>query len=291
MFPNFLCIGAEKSGTSWLYYNLKKHPQIWMPPVKEIHYLDEIQRHPSLTILDRLFDSHFYNRNWRQILKEQIKSNLRHPNLENILWYGKYLFNPRNDEWYASIFDTANDKVTGDITPEYSSFKTEEVAYVYRIMPKSKIIFLMRDPIDRAWSHALMYERKKGEKFSEAEFIEHFNSKHSRIKGNYLRTIKNWQSYYPKKQFFIGYFEEIQQCPENFLIRLSKFLEVELPKNSINPKTIRKKINSSRTKQEIPLNFAVHLARLYHDELESLDEQFGGEYTSNWLDYAKELLS
>ena len=156
MLPNFLCIGAEKSGTTWLYHNLKKHPQIWMPPVKEIHYLDEIQRKPSLTILDRLFDSRFYNQNWRQIFKEQIKSNLRHPNLDNILWYSNYLFSPRNDQWYTSLFERARERITGDITPEYSSFKTEEVAYAYKIMPKSKIIFLLRNPIERAWSHALM---------------------------------------------------------------------------------------------------------------------------------------
>ena len=289
MFPNFLCIGAEKSGTSWLYYNIKKHPQVWMPPVKELHYLDEIQRKLSLTILDRLFDNRSYNRNWRRILKEEIKSNIRRPNLDNIFWYSNYLFNPRNDRWYASLFERASDRITGDITPEYSSFKTEEVAYVYRIMPKSKIIFLMRNPIDRAWSHALMDEKKKGEKFSEAEFIEHFNSRRSRIKSNYLRTIKNWQSYYPQEQFCIGYFEEIQNCPEELLLRLYKFLEVELPKNKIQSKTIRKKINPSGNTGKIPQNFAVYLANLYYDELESLHEHFG-EYTSSWLDDAKKLL-
>ena len=289
MFPHFLCIGAEKSGTSWLYYNLKKHPQIWMSPVKEMHYLDEIQRHASANIIDRFFNSRFYHQNWRRILKEQIKSNLRHPNLKNILWYGKYLFYPRNDRWYASVFDRASDRITGDITPEYSSFKTEEVAYVYKIMPKSKIIFLMRNPMERAWSHALMDQKKKGEKFSEAEFIEHFNSRHSRIKSDYLRTIKNWQSYYPQEQFFIGYFEEIQKCPEDILMRLYKFLKVELPRNKINPKAIKRKINPSGNTGEIPSHFALHLARLYYDELESLHEHFG-EYTSNWLDYAKKLL-
>jgi len=40
MFPDFLGIGAQKSGTTWLYQNLAAHPQIWMPPVKELHYLD-----------------------------------------------------------------------------------------------------------------------------------------------------------------------------------------------------------------------------------------------------------
>lgn len=289
MLPNFICIGAEKSGTTWLYYNLKKHSQIWMPPVKEIHYLDEIQYKPFFTIFDRFFDNHFYNQNWRQILKKQIKSNLRNPDLKNILWYSKYLFKSRNDKWYASLFEMSNGKISGDITPAYSSFTAERVAYVHKIMPDSKIIFLMRNPIDRAWSDALMYERKKGEKFSEEEFINCFNSKGSRTKGNYLRTIKNWQSFYPQEQFFIGYFEEIEQCPENLLTRLSNFLKVDLPENSLNPKTIRKKINYSKTKKEIPLKFSKHLAGIYYNELESLHANFGS-YTSEWFNCAKKIL-
>ena len=40
MFPHFLCIGAQKAGTTWLYDNLKDHPEVWLAPVKEIFYFD-----------------------------------------------------------------------------------------------------------------------------------------------------------------------------------------------------------------------------------------------------------
>jgi hypothetical protein len=40
MLPNFLIIGAEKAGTTWLYDRLKRHPDIFMPEVKEIHYFN-----------------------------------------------------------------------------------------------------------------------------------------------------------------------------------------------------------------------------------------------------------
>lgn len=39
----FMCIGAQKSGTTWLHRQLRNHPQIWLPPVKELHYFDTIQ--------------------------------------------------------------------------------------------------------------------------------------------------------------------------------------------------------------------------------------------------------
>src|SRR5215470_9868606 len=38
--PDFLCIGLQKAGTGWLYDQLQFHPDFWMPPIKEIHYLD-----------------------------------------------------------------------------------------------------------------------------------------------------------------------------------------------------------------------------------------------------------
>src|SRR4029453_18936667 len=47
--PDFLCVGAQKAGTSWLYHQLVSHPDFWMPPVKELHYFDEMthSRHPD----------------------------------------------------------------------------------------------------------------------------------------------------------------------------------------------------------------------------------------------------
>jgi hypothetical protein len=38
--PDFICVGAQKAGTQWLYDQLAWHPAFWMPPVKELHYLD-----------------------------------------------------------------------------------------------------------------------------------------------------------------------------------------------------------------------------------------------------------
>jgi len=38
VMPNFLIIGAAKSGTTSLYEYLKQHPQIWMSPVKETNF-------------------------------------------------------------------------------------------------------------------------------------------------------------------------------------------------------------------------------------------------------------
>jgi hypothetical protein len=42
--PIFYAWGLRKAGTSWLYRQLERHPDFWMPPVKELHYLDSLTR-------------------------------------------------------------------------------------------------------------------------------------------------------------------------------------------------------------------------------------------------------
>src|ERR1700749_4313420 len=41
-FPDFLCIGAQKAGTTWLDSNLRRHPDVWLPPLKELHYFNSV---------------------------------------------------------------------------------------------------------------------------------------------------------------------------------------------------------------------------------------------------------
>ena len=40
--PRFLCIGAQKAGTSWLFAQLQSHPEVWMPPIKELQYFNHL---------------------------------------------------------------------------------------------------------------------------------------------------------------------------------------------------------------------------------------------------------
>src|SRR5689334_15761196 len=47
--PDFLCVGAQKAGTGWLYEQLRSHPDFWMPPVKELHYFDRAWRSPRVS--------------------------------------------------------------------------------------------------------------------------------------------------------------------------------------------------------------------------------------------------
>ena len=301
MFPNFLCIGAQKAGTTWLHHNLKKHPDLWLPPVKEIHYFDEKEyckqrNKPLPNIFDRLFDNSVYNQ-WRRkqfkrLIKCGIKSFIKNRKFQDISWPFKF-FICLNEQWYASLYEPGRDKITGDITPEYSVIRKELVAHIYETMPNAKIIFIMRNPIQRAWSQVFMNlcrEGKKLDNVSEEELLKRkeFNEPWEKNRGNYLQIIKIWKAYYPEKHFFIGFFEEITECPEDFLLRICNFLGVEAASNYLN-KIEKSKVHTYGNKGAIPKNIAVYLARNYYDEIENLSKCYGG-YATDWLDYANRLL-
>lgn len=312
MFPNFLCIGAEKAGTTWLFTNLKKHPEIWIP-IKEVHYFDEKEISQSLPIIFSLFSSkylikipylHRYINNRASI--PYFQTHLRHRikyyqkeffqkkelNYQSLSQDIKYFFLYRNNNWYKSLFiSNQKDRIIGDITPAYSILNQESVANIYKIMPNIKIIFIMRNPVQRAWSGVQMHFGIKGKSLTSAskeEFIDHFNSQDSQLRSSYLRTLKIWKNYYPEKQFFIGFFEEIERCPEDFLNRICNFLEVDSSFYT-SSNFINKKINEGKNKISIPQNLAKYLCNIYYDEIKDLNKIFKS-YTNEWIDYTNEIL-
>lgn len=284
MFPEFLCIGAQKSGTTWLYENLKQHPEIWLTPVKEVHFFNYYLYHPSP------FRRKFYTRIWREQFRGETRQSLLSRNLYKLKWDLKFFFKPRTVEWYSSIFEPGVGKVTGDITPAYSTLDLNQVSYIHELMPDAKIIFLMRNPIDRAWSQVKMLAEENNIDLNKnpRKFIfDTINSKRQILRGNYKRTINNWQTYYNEK-FFIGFFEEITECPEDFLARVCRFLEIDASREIV-PKTIRDKFNVG-VHLSMPPDVANYLAKMYYEEIKELYKLFDG-YAGRWLEYAEKLLT
>jgi hypothetical protein len=169
--PDFLGIGAQKSGTSWLHENLRHHPDAFVSPVKELHY----------------FDSHF---------DEPLRN-------------------------YSEIFKPAGNRLKGEVTPAYSILPVERIKYIRAIMPDVRLIFLMRNPIERAWSHAVMIlvtqAGKSYEQITPAEFYEHFTSDANQLRGDYETIIDSWLSVFPAEQLLLGFFEEIIHQPVELL--------------------------------------------------------------------------
>jgi hypothetical protein len=286
-YPDFVGIGAQKSGTTWLYRNLRDHPQIWMPK-KEVHYFDQKIDDTSFRLRDRLLGKQPEDLAWRQQVKHWTGVHLKRFSLPGLLWVYRYYMRPPDDGWYAALFAAGGGKTTGEITPNYSVLDREQIAHVHDIMPEAKIIFLMRNPIERAWSQTVMYfdkrESRRVEEVREEEFLD-FTRSQASLHTDYLRTLENWGSFFPEKQIFVGFLEDVHFYPNRLLARAYRFLGVD---PSADYRVIRRKIHS-RDVETMPTRLASGLAETYLRDAGALEERFGG-YASFWRYAARRLV-
>jgi hypothetical protein len=304
-FPDFLGIGAQRAGTTWLSENLRQHPQIWMPPKKELHYFNRFYSSaPSLMVVDslfrRIFSQHSASRRWRRAVKGRLTEAWGEHNWKRMTWELRFLFGQYGDEWYASLFRDGKGRVTGEITPAYAILNLEDIEPISKLMPEVKLIFIVRNPIDRAWS-AIRFRRwrmkrrhrRRGEKaeippLSIAELDSYFQAPEWVQRGDYVRTLSNWLSFFPEEQLFIGFFEDIVQDPEPLLVRLFDFLGVDSTQEYVTQLAF--KPSNPSPKKQMPRDLRLHLTKRYYPQIETLSEMLGG-YATQWQEEAEELLS
>ena len=234
--PSFICIGAQKAGTTWLYVNLKRHPQFRFR-AKEIHYFD-VDRHFKKPL--EYYSEHF-NFNGRRV-------------------------------------------ISGDITPSYGVLDEDRLELMQKLVPKVKLIMLMRNPVDRAWSMVTMhFAKNQGADMATlpVETIMKFLRRDKVLdRGNYLDIIERYHSYWPKENFFLGFYEQIKEDPEKLLSEIFEFLgakrDVDL--SSLPTKEV---INKRTPSYEMPEEVRDFLRDYYREHIDRMVEVFG-EPAERW---------
>jgi len=140
-------------------------------------------------------------------------------------------------EWYEKFFDGWNgEKAVGEKTPNYLYHKRTPER-IYRYLPNIKLIFVFRNPIDRAYSHYWHNVRSGQETltFEKALEKEEERIKNERIKetysykdkGKYIVQIKRYAEYFSKSQILFILAEDLKERGEATLKKILKFLNVE----------------------------------------------------------------
>lgn len=286
MQPDFLCFGSTRTGTSYLHNRLREHPAIWMPPEKEIHYFDD-QRTEG-----------FFSRKHMRHVSEAI------PNLraavrgkrgagQELAWQLRYFFGRRSDAWYLSLFDVPPDLITGAIEPGYAKLDPRMLRVVYGLMPDTKLLYLMRDPIDRAWSSitkSLAKNKKRSMASVSADEIRSKLARSSIWMSTYIEHIRRWEEVYPSGRIFFGFFEEIERDPSAFLNRVCEFLNVaHFPR--VDRDVFAQPVNHTRGyKTAIPDSVEHDLAEQLLDPTRALARRFGG-YPEKWLERMERIVN
>jgi len=256
--PDFLCVGAHKAGTTWLYQQLDSHPDFWMPPVKELHYFDQLSR------VQRAARPRCRDKRDLRFL-ERLKSLSAKPTIDL--------------ENYGRLFEPKGPLLSGDISPNYSTLSNEVIGQVLRFFPHLKVIFLARDPVERVWSHLSMEVHYRQIEPFDVTNIDAINRNLFR-RGMLLRSypsavVARWKRHVHPERLRVYFFDDLQSDPAELRRSILRFLGADPDKAGSRPKA---HYNSWTTMEKLPLTNKVrsHLAQFFKKELKTCAARLGG---------------
>lgn len=160
----FLCVGAAKAGTSWLHAQLSRHPECHFREIKELHYFSALEA-------GRLGNELQKHRRWHVDLLERLARGGQAPNdlqarrlADRGAWMDVLERGVEDVPGYlAYLKGGAGEKpVMGELTPAYALLPETRLAAMAKMAADVRFLYLMRDPVERLWSHIRMMAERRG---------------------------------------------------------------------------------------------------------------------------------
>jgi len=236
VLPNFFIVGAPKAGTTSLYHLLDQHPQIYMSPVKEPCYF-------ASEIRPENFSAEHEPRIRREA--QELRQYLSGPMLEK-------RFSGVVSKWddYLKLFQNAtNEKAIGEASVCYLWSQTAAQNIISRV-PNAKIIIVLRDPAERAFSQYLHTVTSGLTSQSFREQVEEsvrspggkFDVLHPFLElGLYHQQVKRYLELFPKENLRIYFYQEQAQIVPDILqfLCLDSSIAPDLSERHLEPRIPR----------------------------------------------------
>lgn len=207
--PDFLVIGAMRSGTTSLARWLRAHPQAFVPVTKELHF----------------FDLH-----WDQ----------------GVAWYERH-------------FDGAGQaSAAGEATPNYL-YHHEVPGRIAQVLPGIRLVAVLRNPVDRAWSHYWMNVQKGRERLS---FEDALASEPKRLatedapwrwayldRGRYAEQLRRYEERFGRYRMHVLLFDDMRADAVAAYRGVCRFLGIDdavVPDEVGRPANAYRKVRSHR---------------------------------------------
>ncbi|MFQ1700541.1 sulfotransferase [Loktanella agnita] len=234
------CVGATKAGTSWLYRYLHDHPDCALPAVKEAHYWDtfdpEVRERQVSAFRIRLRelrilreDATAAGRGWQV---QNVKRRMRDMKRLIAAVDGHRTGDAAYHDWLTARGEDV--RLFADITPNYATVPDEMLTRMLALSPRVKVLFLIRDPLDRLWSHIRMQARRQRQSHEVYEkkannilyrMLNRGQETHILERGDYPKIIRRLRRVVPDDRLRIQFTEDMMR--QDGLSPLCEFLDIE----------------------------------------------------------------
>lgn len=130
-------------------------------------------------------------------------------------------------EWYASLFNDAKpDQICGEASTDYTKFPQypETAARIAQTLPEVKMIYIMRNPVDRAYAYYMHWGRQLGYKET---FEERMKQTNIYLDASYyIMQIEQYLQFFPKESFRFLLMDDLIQQPAKSLQEICQFIGV-----------------------------------------------------------------
>ncbi|MBM4146913.1 MAG: sulfotransferase [Nitrospira sp.] len=258
----FLCVGAQKAGTTWLHSQLSSHSQITFTNVKEIHYFNTIHNGSILLTQRKVEHIERLIKNNKFALMQYFTNLSRGLPVDEKL---RKLLSPVDDKWYCDLFKDKKGIYAADFSPEYALIGEEGFRHVRRLSQNRKIVFIMRDPISRAASAIRYFYKTKGTDISVVPIDEMTKLAETPTiiqMSSYGDTITHLDKVFDGKDVKYLFYEDMMSNKQEHIEKITTFLEINNIK--LSESSLEKRVNETES-FELPLRISEILAeRLTH---------------------------
>ena len=227
--PNFFVVGAAKAGTTSLYNYLKEHPEVYLSPIKEPNY----------------FNTEMKLEDFKEDIQKSIYFEFDKYFRKNKLEEKHFALIDKKKDYLELFREVKQEKAIGEFSTSYLSSQVA-AAEIYKFNPKSKIIVMLREPIERTLSH---YQMDLNKGFNLKNILKDLENDYNSVNKGYCisnmyidlslyyDSIKRIFKIYPKEQVLIIRFENFKKHTNAVVKEVCTFLEIDnntLEINSMN---------------------------------------------------------
>ncbi|MGH3427973.1 MAG: sulfotransferase family protein [Mycobacteriales bacterium] len=205
MQPSFVIAGAPRAGTTWLYKNLAKHPDVFLSPNKEPRFY-------GVNEADRLSFTGPGDDGWLSRLVQD-----------------------RTD--YEALYAGAGaGQLCGEASSDYLYRSEIAAARIRDEAPSARILFMLRDPAHRAYSNWLQHVQYGRETLSFGDALEAEEERielgwawwwHYARRGFYADQIERFLDAFPSDRILILLYDDLERDPRGLMERICRFLDID----------------------------------------------------------------
>jgi hypothetical protein len=249
-----MIVGPQRTGTTWIYQNLRDHPDIMWPRDKELFFFNMLTQ-PDRELY-RSSDLEWYLDQFREPFWMKLVKNFL------ALRQARRLYRPI---------------VRGEATATYAAMDEALIREVTVLNPDIRAIMMLRNPIERAWSHAKKdLARDRNRKMSDVddgEFEAFFSSEYQRKCARYKENYAKWERLLKPGHLMLARFDDITSRPLELLGEICEFLGVDTDQSCFSD-SASEAVNQTEP-TPIPSRYRTYLDSLFRDDIRDIEQTFG----------------